>query len=204
MSEVSWTSDIESRDEIRQKKRMAVLKTAARLFNERGYDRTSLDDIAAALNVSKRTLYYYIKNKEEILFECNRLAFVFMDEALREAHESDKPPLEMIKTLLSNYAELLSNEFGACLVLSKDQVLCEESRTVLRDGRKELDYAVRDLIQAGIDDGSIAPCDPRVAAAALFGALNWVPHWYEGGKDLTYAEISDQYISLFIEGLRVR
>lgn len=199
-----WSEVTFDQDDLREQKRMAVLRTGARLFNEHGFDRTSLDDIASELNVSKRTLYYYVKNKDDILFECNRLALEFMQETMANSQNNDLPPLDRIAMIMTHYMELLSNDFGACLVLSKDTVLSKESQKLLRDGRRKLDHAVRDLLQKGIEDGSIAPCEPRTAAAALFGAFNWVPHWRLNGNSESYAEIGESFLTIFLNGLRVR
>lgn len=199
-----WTEVTLNRDDPREQKRMAVLRTGARLFNARGFDRTSLDDIASELNVSKRTLYYYVKNKDDILFECNRLALEFMQEAMDNSKNPDMPPLERLSIVMRSYMDLLSNEFGACLTLSKDRVLSDDSQKILRNGRRKLDRAVRELIEQGIADGTIAPCEPKLAAAALFGAFNWVPHWnIEGDRD-AYADIADNFLTIFLEGLRSR
>ena len=199
-----WTDVTLNRDDPREQKRMAVLRTGARLFNARGFDRTSLDDIASELNVSKRTLYYYIKNKDDILFECNRLALEFMQEATDNSKNLDMPPLERLAIVMRSYMDLLSNEFGACLVLSKDRVLSNDSQKILQNGRRKLDRTVRELIEQGIADGTIAPCVPKLAAAALFGAFNWVPHWRGKGDREDYAEIAGNFLSIFLEGLRAR
>jgi hypothetical protein len=106
--------------------------------------------------------------------------------------------------IMKSYMELLSNDFGACLVLSKDTILAEESQRILRDGRRKLDHAVRELLQKGMDDGSITPCDPRTAAAALFGAFNWVPHWRLNGNKESNAKIGADFIDIFLNGLRTR
>ncbi|WP_373089102.1 TetR/AcrR family transcriptional regulator [Sneathiella sp.] len=193
-----------NRDDTREQKRMAVLRTGARLFNEHGFDRTSLDDIASELNVSKRTLYYYVKNKDDILFECNRLAFEFMEETMVTSQNNDLSPLERIAMVMRSYMDLLSNEFGACLALSKDNILSEESRKTLRNGRRKLDRVVRELIEQGVADGTIAPCEPKLATAALFGAFNWVPQWQTNGNRETYSEIANGFLDIFLDGLRTR
>lgn len=202
MSTTSWTENIQSKDEQRQIKRMAVLRTAAKLFNIKGYDRTSLDDIASQLKVSKRTLYYYIKSKEEILFECNRFGLEFMADAIEINLSSKSPILERIESLLRSYMGLLATDFGACLVLSKDNLLSEESRNFLRQERKNLDVVVRRLIEEGIADGSIAPCDVTMTSAAMFGALNWVPHWRKTGDSEEYDRIAGHFLKFFIKGLK--
>lgn len=198
----TWREVTLDQDDPREQKRMAVLRTGARLFNEHGFDRTSLDDIASELNVSKRTLYYYVKNKDDILFECSRLALEFMHHTLADSQNNNLPPLERIELIMRSYMDLLSNEFGACLVLSTDRVLSEECRKILRDGRRSLDHTIRDLLQKGIEDGSIAPCEPKLAAAALFGAFNWVPHWRPNGNGKTYEKIADDFLKIFLNGLR--
>ncbi|MFC4272720.1 TetR family transcriptional regulator [Sneathiella chungangensis] len=204
MASVAWSEMDLTRDDPREQKRMAVLRTGARLFNEHGFDRTSLDDIASELNVSKRTLYYYVKNKDDILFECSRLALEFMEETLASSQNNDLPPLERIAMIMRSYLDLLSNEFGACLALSNDNVLSEESRKTLRKGRKKLDQAIRDLVDQGVKDGSIAPCEPKLAAAAIFGAFNWVPYWQTRGNRETYSEIANSFLNIFLDGLRAR
>ena len=202
MSTTSWTENIQSRDEQRQIKRMAVLRAAAKLFNEQGYDRTSIDDIAALLKVSKRTLYYYIKSKEEILFECNRFGLEFMTDAMEASQSPDLPVLERIESFLRTYMGLLATDFGACLVLSKDDILSEDSRDFLRRERKNLDVIVRGLIEEGIADGSIAPCNVTMTTAAIFGAFNWVPYWRKTGDSEAYDEIAGHFMKLFINGLK--
>ncbi|MEX1035205.1 MAG: TetR/AcrR family transcriptional regulator [Sneathiella sp.] len=199
-----WNEVALNRNDPREQKRMAVLRSGARLFNARGFDRTSLDDIASELNVSKRTLYYYVKNKDDILFECNRLALEFMQETMDNSQNLDVPPLERLAIFMASYMDLLSNEFGACLALSKDRVLSDDSRKILRNGRRKLDQAVRELIEQGVADGTIAPCEPKLAAAALFGAFNWVPHWHNDGNRDAYANIADNFLRIFLEGLRAR
>lgn len=200
----AWNQGVTDREEQRAQKRKAVLETAARLFRERGFERTSLEDIAGDLGVTKRTLYYYIQSKDDILFECNRLAIRFMDKALAESRHSLKSPLERIEAMMRTYIRLLSNDFGACLVLCKDDVLSDPLRAILREGRRDLDIALRRLIQQGIDDGSIASCEPRYAAAAVFGAFNWVPYWAGEHEPLSYAEIGEQLLAVVLDGLRAR
>lgn len=197
-----WNGEVLSRDEQRQKKRMAVLKAGARLFNEQGFDRTSLVDIADALNVSKRTLYYYVKNKDDILFQCSRLAIEFMAEEIVKSRRTETPVLQRIESLMRSYMELLSNEFGSCLVLCKDDVLSQESRDTLRQERAVLDHCVRDLIKEGIANGSISPCDPKYATAAIFGAFNWVPYWNKSNSDHPYSQVADQFLEIYIRGLK--
>lgn len=190
------------REEQRRSKRLAVLKTGARMFNERGYDRTKLDDIAAELSVSKRTLYYYVKNKDDILFQCNKLAYQELEPALAVCADRRIAPLDRIRTLMRAYVALLSNEFGACLVLTQEALLARESAAELRENRRRLDLTLRGLVEEGIADGSISPCEPKYVAAAVYGAFNWLPHWRAAAKTPSYQDVGDAFLSLFFDGLR--
>ncbi len=201
---VSTLDPAAGREEIRRAKRLAVLETGARLFNRQGYDRTKLDDIAAALSVSKRTLYYYVASKDDILFQCSRLAYETMEPAIARAADRSRPPLERIRMLVGAYVRMLSNEFGACLVLTRDSLLAPEAAAELRDHRRRIDVALRALIEEGQADGSIAAFDPKLASAAIFGAVNWLPHWRDPAKRPDYGSIAETFLDLMLDGLARR
>jgi AcrR family transcriptional regulator len=201
MKAPSWNKNIQSRDEQRRIKKLAILETASKLFNEQGYDRTSIEDIAAQLNVSKRTLYYYIDSKEEILFECDKYALEYLNEAFDESDVPGQPALQRFEALMRAYMRLLSTNFGACLVMTREYYLSEESQKVLQTGRRNLDLRARKLIEEGISDGSIAACDPATVTASIFGAFNWVPHWRKTGDEDDYLRIADDFLKLFLNGL---
>jgi AcrR family transcriptional regulator len=192
------------RDEQRHHKRMAVLQAAARLFRERGFMRTSLDDIAGELNVTKRTLYYYVSNKDEILFDCIRQALDFMRDVLHESKQGQEPAIVKIEIMMRKYAQMLKSDFGACLVLRKNEVMSEDNRLILQQGYKEIDLALRTLLNEGVEDGSVTPCNLKYTAATIFGAFNWVPNWYRNSEEHTYEEITDHLLATLLNGVRPR
>ncbi len=204
MAREEWNRLAPSRDEQRRQKRMAVLQTSARLFTQFGFERTTLDDIAAELNVSKRTLYYYVKSKNDILSECTQLALRQLDRAVRDIAASGQTPLRRIEALLRRYMSLAADDLGACLILTRPDSLRQENREILLDGRRKFDFALRGLIREGIDDGSIAPCEPKIATAAIFGAFNWVLHWHPERSKEAYDEIAGQFLTFLITGLKAR
>jgi len=204
MNKIAWSSEIQNRDEQHRLKRMALLRTAARAFNESGFHQTSLNDLAKRLNVTKPTLYHYIKNKDEILFACQQMALERMQEMLDNVENSGKNGLEKLKLFMRHYAEVVVEDFGICMIMSGDQPLDDQSRGLISEQREVLDGAIRDLITQGIDDGSIAPCDPKLATFALFGAFNWIAHWYTDTGSYTPFEIADQFVEIFEHGLQTR
>ncbi len=204
MKQTPWDDQVQDREAQRRLKRQAILRTAARAFNESGFHQTSLDDLAKRLKVSKPALYHYVESKDDILFECNRLALEYMKEALSLAEDSAHTGMEKLRMFLTRYAENATDEFGKCLILSGDQALTKENQKTLQNTRRELETALRSIIKQGIADGSIAPCNDKYAAFALFGAFNWIAHWYQEGGELTPSEIADEMLRIFENGFKPR
>ena len=185
-------------------KREAVIRAAARAFNERGYHHTSLDDIAAALGVTKPTVYYYVANKEQLLFECFLAGLRPIREALEEADRLAGNGRERLAAVVRGYASAIASEYGWCMVRAHDQDLGPEMRRQINALKSEIDQGIRRLLRDGMDDGSIGPCDPKITAFALAGALNWIAHWYRPDQPLSAEDIADAFVRFFDQGLQPR
>ena len=188
----------------REVKREAVIRAAARAFNRKGYHNTSLDDIAAALEVTKPTVYYYVTNKEHLLFQCFLAGVEPIRAAFREVQDRQVPGRERLSAVLRHYGAAVASEFGWCMVRAEDQDLSPAMSRHIKALKSEIDQGIRRLIREGIEDGSIGPCDPKMAAFALAGALNWIAHWYREDRSLTPAEIASAFVTLFEGGLHPR
>jgi len=181
-----------------------VIRAAARAFNERGYHHTSLDDIAAALGVTKPTVYYYVENKEQLLFECFLAGLRPIREAFDEADRLGGTGRERLTAVTRGYATAIASEYGWCMVRAHDQDLGPEMRRQINALRSEIDQGIRRLLRAGMDDGSIRPCDPKITAFALAGALNWIAHWYRENEPLAATEVADAFVVFFENALMPR
>ncbi len=201
--ESPWKPATDRRGE-REEKRVAVLRTAARAFNEMGYHDTSLDDIARRLNVTKPTLYYYVKNKEEILFECVRIGLEMLDRASGAVIGHGGSAHDELVAVMTTYVDIVTADFGMCVIRVGEEPLTEDSRRTLRGLKRRIDLKFRTLIERGIAEGSIAPCDPKIAAFTLSGALSWIARWYRPDGALDPRAIADQSIGLLLNGLRPR
>jgi AcrR family transcriptional regulator len=188
----------------RELKREAVILAAARAFRERGFHNTSLDDIAAQLNVTKPTVYHYLSNKEEILFECFRTGVDSILAAFDEAQGVAATGRGRLIAVVRRYAEAITSDFGWCMVRAEDQDLSPAMSRRINALKSEIDQGLRRLIREGVSDGSIRPCDAKMTAFAVAGALNWIAHWHRGGAALSPGEISERFIDLFENGLRPR
>ena len=195
-----------SRERVRERevKREAVIRAAAHAFNRKGYHNTSLDDIAAALEVTKPTVYYYVTSKEQLLFECFVAGVEQIRAAFREVKHLTVPARERLNAVLRHYGEAVASEFGWCMVRAEEQDLSPAMSGHIKALKSEIDQGIRRLIREGIQDGSIHPCDPKMTAFALAGALNWIAHWYRDSQSMSGAEIAAAFVTVFETGLRPR
>ena len=190
-----------ARGDQREKKRQAVLQTAARLFNERGFHATSLDDIAERLHVTKPTLYYYVKSKDDILLECVRTALAMMQAGIAEVRLGGGRALDQLQACMRIYAGIVMEDFGQCVIRIGEDPLPPPLKKELRRLKAGIDHEFRRLIDEGIAEGSLVPCDPKLAAFMLAGALSWIGRWYRPGGEMTPDQIADQGIALLLGGV---
>jgi len=185
-------------------KREAVLKTAAQLFLEKSYSRTSLNDVADRLNITKPALYHYFDNKEDILLECYRLGVGLIEESLNEIADHGGTGLQKVEAFIHSYAIVMTVNFGRCVMRLDEGDLTAEGRAEVRAYKKKLDRRLRSFIQEGIEDGSIGACDAKIAAFTIAGALNWICMWYEPEGALSPTEIAVQFARTLTQGLVAR
>lgn len=183
----------------REQKREAVIQAAAGAFAENGYHRTSLDQIAVRLGVTKPTLYYYARNKEDLLHLIFERALKLIMEA-PAGHEL-VPGLDQLKHFLGRYAEIVGTDFGRCLTVLSSNDLSPEAFESNQAGKRQIDQRIRALIVKGQADGSIGPCDPKYVSFMLGGAINSISQWYREGGPMTPASIGELFASQMAVGL---
>lgn len=183
-------------------KREAVLETAAHLFLEHGYSKISMRELASWLKITKPALYYYFQNKEQILVECYRAGIASIEGLLDNAALSHGSGLEKVETYLRIYATaIVSHDFGRCVAMLDDTELSAAARREVRSLKRRIDASIRGYIEEGITDGSIAPCNPKLAAFAAAGAINWIGTWYKPEGGLSAEEIACSFSQLLTHGL---
>lgn len=186
-------------------KREAVLETAAHLFLERGYRSTSLREIASLLKITKPALYYYFQNKEQLLVECYRAGIASIEGLLEEAELDGGNGLKKVETYLQVYATaIVSHDFGRCVAMLDDSELSPVARREVRALKRRIDASIRDYVEEGIEDGSINDCDPKLAAFAAAGAINWIGTWYRPDGGLSRESIAIGFAELLTRGLARR
>jgi AcrR family transcriptional regulator len=194
----------EEREADRLQKREAVLRAAVRMFNQRGFHATSLDDVAASLGISKPTIYHYLGNKDQVLLECVTRGLDQLKQAADEAEGASGSGLDRLRGFLRHYAELNMADFGRCVIRTGDEALSPESARQFRALKREVDQAMRRLIAEGMEDGTIAPGNVTLVAFTLAGALNWPARWQDPDKGYSAGELADQLVDILISGIEPR
>lgn len=197
----NWNGAVASREELRELKRRAALRVAARIFNEKGYHATSLDEIADEIGVTKTALYYYFKNKEQLLYECLKLTYDCGQSARLEAEQMDGSAFEKLKHLYRCFMENLMEERGAYTTMANIRALPDDQQAELMERRKHLDRYSRMLIEKAIAEGALRPVDVRITSNFFLGAVNWILRWHTEDDAMTPRDVSNHFLDLFMNGI---
>ncbi len=187
--------------EERDIKRQALLLAAVSMFNERGFQATSLDDVASSLGVTKPVIYHYLGNKDQVLFECVKIGLDQLRDAADAARGTTGNGLSRLQIFLRRYAEINMGAFGRCIVRTGEEALTPDSRKRFRALKREIDMALRELIAEGVADGSVQSDDVRLSAFALAGALNWISRWYREDGPMRRDDIAMRMVDILCAGL---
>jgi AcrR family transcriptional regulator len=183
-------------------RRIEILKSAAAAFRRRGYHGASVDEIASALEMTKGNLYYYFKNKEEILFACHDYSLDLLLELMaRVQAEGAAPEIKLRRLVLAFVHTILDELHGTALTLNPESLSPALLKRVVAK-RDQFDKGMRSIIQQGMDQGTFAPGDPKMIEFAIMGAVNWIAKWYDPSGPMTSDQIGDAFADYLVGGLR--
>lgn len=182
----------------------SLLAVAVEVFGERGYDGTSMDDLARAAGITKSSFYHHVKGKEELLRRSLDRALGGLFAALEAAEAGTGPAVERLEGLLRGSVAVLIAELPHVTLLLRVRGNTETERSALAR-RREFDHRVTALVAAAEAEGDLrASADPALAARLLFGLINSLTEWYRPGGELGDRELADAVVELALSGLRVR
>jgi TetR/AcrR family transcriptional regulator len=185
-------------------RRLEILKSAAAAFRRRGYHGASVDQIARALRMTKGNLYYYFRDKQEILYVLHDWSLDLLLERLREVEESGAPAAEKLRRLVRAFAHMIIDDLhGTALTMDLQALSPPRLRRVIAK-RDRFDRGLRGILREGMAAGDFAPGDPKLAAFAILGAVNWIPRWFDPRGPAGSVEIGDSFARLVLDGLRPR
>jgi AcrR family transcriptional regulator len=185
----------------RNAKRARILESAVRSFAAKGFYGTSMDEIADELLLTRGSLYYYFRDKEEILALCHETALEAMLDVTGRVRASGLPPDQALRRLILEHARVMVDKFhGTALALQFDALDARRRNAVVAI-RDAYERSLRDVITEGVEQKVFRPVDPKLAAFAILGAINWMARWYRAGGGASAAEIGEEFAGIFLRGL---
>lgn len=185
-------------------KRLQILKSAAAAFRHRGYYGASVDEIARALEMTKGNLYYYFRDKEEILFSCHEYALDIVLKMLKRVENSPYPPEEKLRRIIVSFIHTILDELGGTALTMDLQPLSPRRLKKIIAKRDRFDRGIRQIIAAGIKRRVFRPSRPKLLAFAILGAMNWISYWFDPRGEANSVEIAEEFADYLVAGLRNR
>ena len=180
-----------------------ILEVAARVFCERGYEATSMGDVAAAVGMTKAGIYHHIAGKEELLAAIMNYGMDLFEAKVLAKTERIADPLERLTATLEGHLLLVLRDRPkeVTVILHEGGALPAAARSRL-DARKKryirfLEKTIRELVMRKV----ARRVDPTVAAYALLGMVNWTYQWYRAGGRLSEERLAKEMTQFFLHGL---
>ena len=181
-------------------RRAEVIERAAQVFARRGYDQTSVPELAEALGQATGGIYHYFSGKEGLLIAiCDQL----MEPLLAEAEElagTDAPATEQLRDLVRRWVANVVDHQDHMLVFQQERHLIDHGSQwrEVRESRKRFERLVEDVLARAQAETDGPAVDPRLQLAALLGMVNHTAQWYRPRGRLSPAEIADGYVALVL------
>jgi len=183
--------------------RQEILRVAARLFEQRGYHATSMNDVAAALKLSKGGLYYHFQSKDEILFELMSHALDITEQRVLDPVRSIPNPEERLRALIRLHVDVVLSvrDREITVLLHENHPLPPSLRKQINARKKSyirfLEKLIAEVQQAR---GAAQGVSARAATFALLGMINWLYQWYKQEGRLSAEQITHEYTEIFFAG----
>ena len=179
-----------------------IYRTAAQIILRKGYDATSVNDIANALGMTKAGLYHYINGKKELLFDIMNFGLWELDEEVAAPARAVADPAARLRFIVGAHARLVTRGQGAITILV-DEVTAltpAQQRKITQSKRKYFDF-LRGTLNELKAAGKMQDVDTTAAAFSLLGMINWLSRWFQQGGALSEEQAADQIVRIALHGL---
>jgi TetR/AcrR family transcriptional regulator len=191
----------EQKDRKRQK-RIEILRSAAAAFRRRGYHGATTQEIADTLRMTKGSLYYYFRSKEEILFFCHDYSLDILLDLLTRVEAGPQRADDKLRELIAAFVHMIIDELrGTALTLDLQALSAAHLRAVVAK-RDRFDQGLRRILREGMANGLFAPADPKLLAFAILGAVNWITRWFDPRGPASSDEIGRAFADYLVAGLK--
>ena len=182
----------------RHRRRQNILRAAAALFSDRGFDQVQMDHIARGAGVGKATLYRYFTSKEDLYLESFDAELTALDRRLAAAAAAAVPPAEQLARMIEALVETLSEQLASLRLLTgSEPVLAERWRAVLRNHRQRIVARLREALWRGVANGDFRPLDLDIVPGMLIGMIRG---GLMGAGKLPRQRLQDAALDLVLNG----
>ncbi|WP_375476368.1 TetR/AcrR family transcriptional regulator [uncultured Jatrophihabitans sp.] len=190
-------------------RRTEIIRAAAHVFRERGFESATLRDVAVALGTDRASLYYYVGSKEELQHEIVRDALERDVAAAETVHSSQARGTDKVRALIASMVLSYAQNYPLMNVYVEDMGRIarqdDEWSTDIISRTRHYEMLVHSILNEGRQDGSLRTDLPlELCALALFGMINWMHRWYRPGMKWSPQDISDAYTQIFLDGYGAR
>jgi AcrR family transcriptional regulator len=183
-------------------KQLEIVAAATRLFQQKGYHATSMQDIADAVALQKGSLYHYISSKEDLLVVIIHDAISQYNAQLAEVRGMDLPLRQKLELAVRHHLRGIADNLGMLTIfLRESYALNPEQQQMLAEESALYNRMFEELFVEGVRSGEIRGLDPKLATRTVLGACNWFYRWYRPGGDKSIAELSDFFVDLLFHGI---
>ncbi|MFB4281894.1 MULTISPECIES: TetR/AcrR family transcriptional regulator [unclassified Nonomuraea] len=180
----------------------SVLSIAVGVFNERGYDGTSMEDLARALGVTKSAIYHHVPGKEQLLARALDRALDGLFEMVADERAASGAAIERLEWVVRQSVRILVDRQPYVTLLLRVRGNSRTERAAL-ERRREFDAFISHLVgQAAAEGGIRADLDPALVTRLLFGTVNSITDWYHPSRGACADDLADALIKMAFDGLR--
>lgn len=179
-----------------------IILTAAQLFFQKGFESTSVSDVANALDLTKAGLYYYFESKQELLYQIVTTGLDSVkNEVLDPAHFIDDPE-ERLRFIILNHARLAAEGNHAVIIISHEiNALTRRQRAVVQKRRRDYFDFVRNTLVELQGQGKLKDLEITTATFTLFGMILWLPRWFRSNGKLSVDNVCRDVCDMALRGL---
>lgn len=186
-------------------RREEFLQAAARIFSEKGYRASTIQDIGRELGITSAALYYYFSGKQDILSELIVRPIVFLQEMAQEVAGTPRTAQEKIAEIVHRHLDLMLSQRSLFTIFLRERVELEPKHAArLADLEERYYRSVLAILKDAKAEGVLKHVDVRLAALSLIGMTNWVLRWYRPDRALGPSEIADGLLEILAGGVFVR
>ena len=180
--------------------REALVQAAATLFREKGYERTTVRDLAESVGMQSGSLFYHFSSKAEILYEVMRCGIDDLSAAVRlELEVCDDPRQELITMTRTHLRTLLSNtQASLASLLYEWRSLPVEQRDQVVELRDQYEELCRGVMQRAMDAGMVKQGDPKLLVRLWLGAINWTSQWFKVEGTLSIDNLAEEIVDMIL------